>query len=125
MRKEKILVIGGTGFIGFHIMKALLKLDYRIVSVSLHEAKKIRVLNKVNYITMDISKIKNFKKLDNHNFKFVINLGGYVDHINKSKVEKFHFFGVKNLFYYFEKKKIETFYSSWEFIGIWKSQTTA
>ena len=109
MRKEKILVIGGTGFIGFHIMKALLKLDYKIVSVSLHEPKKIRVLNKVNYITMDISKIKNFKKLDNHKFKYVINLGGYVDHINKSKVEKFHFIGVKNLFYYFEKKKLKLF----------------
>ena len=55
---------------------------------------KNRVLNKVNYITMDISKIK-ILKLDNHKFKYVINLGGYVDHINKSKVEKFHFIGVK------------------------------
>ena len=53
---------------------------------------------------MDISKIKNFKKLDNHKFKYVINLGGYVDHINKSKVEKFHFIGVKISFIILKKK---------------------
>ena len=37
------------------------------------------------------------KVLNNKKFNYVVNLGGYVDHSNKSKVYKSHFIGCKNL----------------------------
>ena len=37
---KKILVIGGTGFIGFHIIKEAKKRNYSIHSVSLKKPKK-------------------------------------------------------------------------------------
>ena len=37
---KKILVIGGTGFIGYHIIKEAKKKNYSICSISLKNPKK-------------------------------------------------------------------------------------
>ena len=93
MTSKKILIIGGTGFLGFHIAQTLLKSNYKIVSISLNKPKKIRKLQNIRYIYFDISKMKNFKKINNYKFDYVINLGGYVNHINRREVKKFHYEG--------------------------------
>ena len=54
MKKKKIIIIGGTGFVGFHLAKFLLKKNYEIISVSRKKPKKIRFLKKVKYIRADI-----------------------------------------------------------------------
>ena len=38
--KKKILIIGGTGFIGFHLINLLKKKDFEIVSVSKNKFSK-------------------------------------------------------------------------------------
>ena len=82
--KKKILIVGGTGFLGFHLAKKCLTKKWSVTSVSLK--KKIsrkRFLKKVNYIKLDISKYDEIaEKLGNYNY--VINLGGYVDHRKKN-----------------------------------------
>ena len=48
---------------------------------------------------------KNFrKKLKKKNYDYVVNLGGYVDHTNKSKTYHSHYNGCKNLASIFLKK---------------------
>lgn len=105
---KNVLIIGGTGFIGYHLAKSCLRLKWNVSSVSLNKPKKKRKLHGVKYIILDISK-KNLKKLDQISYDFVINLGGYVEHNNKIQVKKNHFLAVKNLYKYFKNKKIKKF----------------
>ena len=60
---KNVLIIGGTGFIGYHLAKSCLFLKWNVSSVSLNKPKKKRKLHGVKYIILDISK-KNLKKLD-------------------------------------------------------------
>ena len=52
--KKNILIIGGTGFLGYHIAKACLKLKWNVVSLSLNKPKKIRKLKRIKYIILNI-----------------------------------------------------------------------
>ena len=89
--------MGGTGFIGYHLAKRCLKKGWQVTSISTRSPKKLRFLSKVKYITCDITKKSNLKKKIKIYFDYVVNLGGYVDHTNKSKTFKSHYFGCKNL----------------------------
>ena len=59
---KKILIVGGTGFLGFHFAKYCLKRNFKVISVSRGKPKKIRKLNNVNYVFLDISKKKALEK---------------------------------------------------------------
>lgn len=107
--KNSILIIGGTGFIGYHLAKNFLKKKWNVTSLSNHKPKKIRYLKKVNYIVCDISKKKNLLNNIKEEFNYVINSSGYVDHSNKKKTYLSHYVGVKNLSDFFKKKNIKLF----------------
>ena len=76
---RKLLIVGGTGFIGYHLIKEARKRKYKITSISINRPKKLRYLKGVDYVQADISNYKILKKL-NTNFDFVINAGGYGIH---------------------------------------------
>ena len=105
MNLKKILIVGGTGFIGYHLAKRCLEKGWKVTSISLNPAKKIRYLLKVKYILCDIAKKKFLQKNIKKYFDYVVNLGGYVDHSNTKKVLKTHYEGCKNLTEIFLKKK--------------------
>lgn len=107
--KNSILIIGGTGFIGYHLAKNFLKKKWKVTSISNHKPKKIRYLKKVKYIVCDISKKKSLQNTIKQEFNYVINSGGYVDHSNKKKTYLSHYVGVKNLSNLFKKKKLKLF----------------
>ena len=46
---RKLLVIGGTGFLGFHIIKEAKKRKWNVTSISLNKPKKKRFLQNVKY----------------------------------------------------------------------------
>jgi len=50
---DKILVVGGTGFIGSHLVDNLLKNKFKVDSISF---KKRRINNKANFFFIDLSK---------------------------------------------------------------------
>ena len=104
MRKPHLLVVGGTGFIGYHLAKKSLKKGWQVTSISSRSPRKKRYLPKVKYIICDIAKKKSLKKNIRKPFTYVVNLGGYVDHTNRKKVFKSHYIGCKNLAEIFLKK---------------------
>ncbi len=95
--KKKILIVGGTGFIGYHLAKKSLNKGWKVFSVSTKKPKKIRHLSKVKYIICDITKKNILKKKIKLKFDYVVNLGGYVDHSDKGKTFKSHYLGCKYL----------------------------
>ena len=107
---KEILIVGGTGFLGYHVSKALIN-KFKIISLSTSSPKKIRFLKKVKYYKVDISNKYLFKKIEKKllNISYVINFGGHVDHKSKSKVFNSHYIGAKNLINFFSKKKIKVF----------------
>ena len=107
--KKKIIVIGGTGFIGFNLIKKIPKKNFEITSVSRKLPSKGERIKKVRYIKCDISKYNELKRLKEDNFDYIINLGGNIDHKNKTQTDKVHFAGCKNLIKFFNNKKKKLF----------------
>ena len=106
---KKILITGGTGFIGYNLAKKCLKLNWSVTSLSSKKPKKLRKLKKVNYLICDISDRKKLKKKIKTNYDYVVNLAGYVDHSHKLKTMKSHYNGCKNISSLFLKTKIKKF----------------
>ena len=109
MNNKKILIVGGSGFIGYHLAKRSLEKNWKVTSISSNSPKKIRYLSKVKYIRCDITNKKLLKKKIQEPFDYVVNLGGYVDHSNKKKTYKSHYEGCKNLAEIFLTKKLLSF----------------
>jgi len=103
--KRNILIVGGTGFIGYHLAKASLKKRWGVTSISSKRPKKIRYISKVKYLICDITKFNQLKNKIKRKFDYVVNLGGYVDHSNKNLTYKSHYIGCKNLTKLFSKNK--------------------
>ena len=108
-KKKKILIIGGTGFIGRHLVQKSLKKKWQVTSVSKNKLKKYQKIKKVKNIICDISNFNQLKNKINLDFDYVFNLGGYVDHSSRKEVYKTHYLGTKNLANHFINSNIKCF----------------
>jgi nucleoside-diphosphate-sugar epimerase len=107
---KKFLIVGGTGFIGYSIIKKLLRQKSKVFSLSTSKPKKLRKLSNVKYLKGNIKKFSEINKiLKNKEFDYVINCGGYVEHVNKKEVYDSHYKGSINLYNIFKKKKLNQF----------------
>ena len=107
--KKKILILGGTGFIGYHLAKEAIKKNFEVSSLSKNNPAKKRYLKKVKYIIADIANKKSINKIIRDDFQYVVNLAGYVDHTDEIKTYRSHYLGCKNISNYFLKKNIKSF----------------
>jgi len=109
--KKIIIIVGGTGFLGYHLAKYFLRKKWNVVSISRKKAKKIRLLNKVKYLFVDITNKRKLKnKLKKYlNVDYVVNFGGEVEHRNLKKTFQSHFNGSKNLSEIFVNSKLKKF----------------
>ena len=110
----KLLVVGGTGFIGQHLVKKALDLGFNTTSLSKNNPNEKEKTEGVTYLRADITNKKDLKsKLKGKVFDYVINSCGYINHSNYSnegsKIFDTHFKGVKNLIDCLEKDKIKRF----------------
>ena len=103
--KKKLLIAGGTGFIGYHLAKKAVKKGYIVTSLSSKRPKPYRYIKAVKYIICNTLNIKLLKKKLNQEFDIVVNLSGYVNHQEKKKTYLTHYQGCKNLANIFLKKK--------------------
>ena len=54
--KKKLLVLGGTGFIGYHLIKKCKKIGWDVVSVSKKKPSKEKYISGTTYIFDDLQK---------------------------------------------------------------------
>ena len=105
--KPQLLILGGTGFIGYHLAKYCLKKNFFVTSVSKHYPKYYRSLKKVKYVICDINRDQIKKKINIKSFDYVVNLSGYVDHKNKKETYKNHYLAAKKIGKIFLNSKIK------------------
>ena len=105
---KRILITGGTGFIGYHLSKRCIKLGWSVTSLSSNSPKPNKKIQGVKYIKVDIRDKKKLFTIKKE-FDYIVNLAGYVDHSNKKKTLESHYIGCKNLASLFLNKKIKKF----------------
>ena len=110
----QLLVIGGTGFIGHHLLRLAVQKKWIVTSLSLTLLKTERHVSGVNYLCGDILNLKQIEKiLRNKDFNYVVNLGGYVNHTlfqegGRQQVEE-HFTAIQNLIIVLSREKLQKF----------------
>ena len=97
---SKLLIIGGTGFIGKKLAKEALKKGFDVTIISLNKPKN--KINEIKYIQVDINNKSELQKILLFNsFQYVVNLSGYVDHSSfldgGRSVINTHFNGLQNI----------------------------
>ena len=96
-----LLVLGGTGFIGRHIINKATSKRWEVTSVSLSLPSKKKRIKKVKYYKVDLKDFSIVKKKLNKQFNYIINLAGYINHSSSkndySKIIQEHFISVKNI----------------------------
>ncbi len=79
---KKLLVVGGTGFLGSHLVRYLSK-NYKVTSLSKGNTINFNKELNVEYAKCDLENTLEAKKFFFQNkFNYIINSGGYVNHNN-------------------------------------------
>ena len=73
-KKNSILVLGGTGFIGYHLLLRTVKMGWISFSISKMNPKKNRYIKQVKYLRLDLNNSIDFKKKINIKFDYIVNL---------------------------------------------------
>jgi nucleoside-diphosphate-sugar epimerase len=108
-----LLVIGGTGFIGHHLLRASLQKDWQVSSVSLNPPTKGRFVDGVSYLHLDLTDRLLVKESLGEDFDYVVNLGGYINHQlfrdGGRKLIEMHFTALKNMLEVLSRRKLKRF----------------
>ena len=96
-KKNSILVLGGTGFIGHHLLLRTVKAGWITFSISKMKPKKNRYVKKVKYLRLDLNNFLNFQKKINTKFDYIVNFSDIsnlkikkiAEHFKKDKIQKF------------------------------------
>ncbi|PIR26632.1 MAG: hypothetical protein COX62_01190 [Deltaproteobacteria bacterium CG_4_10_14_0_2_um_filter_43_8] len=99
----RLLVVGGNGFIGHHIVNHALQLGWEVTSLDISSSiSHGEASSPVQHVVANITDSHSLKAaLQNKSFEYVINCGGYIDHAlffhGGRNVFTVHFEGVLNL----------------------------
>ena len=80
LNTPNLLVIGGTGFIGHHLLKSVQQKGWQMTSVSLNSPTEERFVDGVRYLHFNMADQTLVKKHLREDFDYVVNLGGYINH---------------------------------------------
>jgi len=111
----RLLVVGGNGFIGRHIVSQAVELRWDVTSLnlSLRPSREVNFQG-VRYLAADIANRDALKEaLKEVSFEYVVNCGGYIDHTlflsGGRKVFDIHFGGVPNLIENLNREVLQAF----------------
>ena len=78
---ESMLVLGGTGFIGKHVVSQACSEGFSVVCLSLHLPEEGQKIDDVEYVVADITKESEVRSfLSQRPFEYIVNCAGYIDH---------------------------------------------
>ena len=111
MSKRSILIIGGSGFIGSHLITRAVSLDWSVVSLGLSNIKLDVDTDKYDHYCVNLNDKEALKNIiHDKSFDYVINCGGYIDHSDfgdgGEEVFNTHFKGLLNLISSLDKDKL-------------------
>jgi nucleoside-diphosphate-sugar epimerase len=111
---QRLLIVGGTGFIGKNLTLGCISEGYDVSVISLNKPKSNEKVRGAAYFTIDICNMNKInEKLPNNKFDYVVNLSGYVNHSNYFKggkgIIETHFNAVINLIDYLDKGTLKKF----------------
>ena len=108
--KNKILITGGSGFIGSHISTFFLKKNYRIINFDLKKDKNLEKYSNYRFIKGDIRDEKNLRKAI-QGVKYVFHLayinGTHNFYIKPVEILEIASKGILNICKLSEEKKIK------------------
>ena len=83
VKNSKIIVAGGSGFIGSNLISELISNGNEVISISKNENNLKRRVKNARYIFHDLKKpIKEKLRGDFSDVEYIINCSGYIDHSN-------------------------------------------
>lgn len=102
MISRKLLVVGGTGFIGSHIVDEAIKRGWLVTATCYLNNHPLKAIDsRYRLIQLNLNDTETLKKLNCTKFDYVINASGYIDHkkFNNggSPTINTHFLGLMNL----------------------------
>ena len=101
INSSHLLVVGGSGFIGHHMVNEGICRGWNVTSLDLNEPLPARRVSEARYIISDLTQPESLAWLANEKYDYVVNLGGYIDHRLFSKggrsLIRTHFDGLLNL----------------------------
>jgi nucleoside-diphosphate-sugar epimerase len=114
IKTPHLLVIGGTGFIGHHVLKAASNKKWLTSSISLNPPSKEREVEGVRYIQLDLCQRDKVQTvIKNETYDYVVNLGGYIDHTlfkdGGRRLIESHFVGLQNLIENLNRESLQRF----------------
>ena len=111
---EKLLIVGGTGFIGSNLAHKALENAFNTTVLSLNLPTKDKQIEGVEYLQADITNLDQLReRLSSYKFDYIVNLAGYIDHSRfldgGRQVINTHFDGVQNLLQVFDWTYLKRF----------------
>lgn len=113
MGQTRLLVVGGSGFIGRYVVERGLRQKWHVTSIGLHTPKISKKTAGAQYIEANITQASTLKSLGDNKFDYVVNLGGYIDHelfgSGGRRTITSHFDGLLNLLEFLDRSTIKRF----------------
>jgi nucleoside-diphosphate-sugar epimerase len=113
LKNAHLLVVGGTGFIGHHLLKSAINKVCMLTSVSLNPPSEERLVEGVRYIHVDTANKYYLQQQLKDDYDYVVNLGGYINHklfkdSGRELIET-HFNALQNLVEILPRRRLKRF----------------
>lgn len=112
---QKILVVGGSGFIGRHIVNRALNVNLNVTSLGFSPRTNLVISDQIiEHSEVDLNNATHLKeRLQEYQFDYVVNCSGYIDHtlFNNGGRKNFenHFLTLINLVEAIDRTKLKSF----------------
>lgn len=109
----RLLVIGGTGFIGQHVVSRALRQGWKVTCVGLNSNRDPTPVSAATYVAADLTKAASLRTLGSNRYDYVVNLGGNIDHAlfgsgGRTLIDA-HFNGLLNLLEFLDRSVVKRF----------------